>query len=55
MEEHARKSLIRQALARSNQKKAAAARLLGLTRATLRYRMEKYGMLEEDERETKQP
>jgi len=43
LEEH-EQELIRQALQRSRFKKAAAARLLGLSRATLRYRMEKYGI-----------
>ena len=41
------KMLIRQALTRSRNKKAVAARMLGLTRATLRYRMEKYGLMGE--------
>ena len=44
LEEH-EKRLIRQALARAKHKKAAAARMLGLSRATLRYRMEKYGIM----------
>jgi len=39
-------SLLEQALARANGNKTAAARLLGLTRATLRYRLEKYGLLQ---------
>ncbi|MGF1571555.1 MAG: sigma-54-dependent transcriptional regulator [Sumerlaeia bacterium] len=37
------KELIEQALVRSNENKSAAAKLLGLSRATLRYRLEKYG------------
>ena len=38
------KGLIEQALARVNGNQSAAARLLGITRYTLRYRMEKYGL-----------
>ena len=47
LEEH-EKMLIRQALERAHYKKSAAARLLGLSRATLRYRMDKYGFTGED-------
>jgi DNA-binding NtrC family response regulator len=36
--------LLRQALARTNHNVSKAAKLLGLTRDTLRYRMEKYGL-----------
>jgi DNA-binding NtrC family response regulator len=43
MEEH-ETALIRQALERARGKKAGAARLLGISRATLRYRMEKFGV-----------
>jgi DNA-binding NtrC family response regulator len=43
LEDH-EKMLIRQALEKAGGKKAAAARLLGISRATLRYRMEKYGL-----------
>jgi DNA-binding NtrC family response regulator len=39
-------SLLEQALDRAAGNKTAAARLLGLTRATLRYRLEKYGLLQ---------
>lgn len=42
--EEVEKDLIRQALDRSGGNKSEAARLLGLTRDTLRYRVEKYGM-----------
>lgn len=42
------KALIEQALKRCNYKKAPAARMLGLTRATLRYRLEKYNLSGED-------
>jgi DNA-binding NtrC family response regulator len=38
------RDLIRQALARSDGNRTRAAALLGLTRDTLRYRMEKYGL-----------
>lgn len=38
------KELIEQALIRSNDNKSAAAKLLGLSRATLRYRLEKFGL-----------
>jgi two-component system response regulator AtoC len=38
------KGLIEQALQRENGNQSAAARLLGITRYTLRYRMEKYGL-----------
>jgi transcriptional regulator with GAF, ATPase, and Fis domain len=38
------RSLIEQALARTDGNKSQAARLLGLTRATLRYRIEKLGL-----------
>jgi DNA-binding NtrC family response regulator len=43
LEEHER-TLLQQALERSQQNKSAAAKLLGLTRATLRYRLEKFGL-----------
>ncbi len=43
LEDHER-SLIDQVLRRCHFKKASAARMLGLSRATLRYRMEKYGL-----------
>jgi DNA-binding NtrC family response regulator len=45
LEDH-EKMLIQQALERSRGKKAVAARLLGISRATLRYRMEKFGFTE---------
>ena len=38
------KGLIEQALARETGNQSAAARLLGVSRYTLRYRMEKYGL-----------
>lgn len=38
------KGLIEQALARESGNQSAAARLLGVSRYTLRYRMEKYGL-----------
>jgi DNA-binding NtrC family response regulator len=47
LEKHER-SLIEQVLRRSHFKKAAAARMLGLSRATLRYRMEKFGLSDHD-------
>ncbi|MCP4544884.1 MAG: sigma-54-dependent Fis family transcriptional regulator [bacterium] len=40
------KDLLRQALERANGNKSAAARLLGLTRRTIGYRLEKYGLLD---------
>lgn len=43
LEEHER-ALLKQALERTGYKKSAAAKMLGLTRATLRYRMEKFGL-----------
>ena len=43
--EDVEKSLIIQALERSNNNQSASARLLGLTRYALRYRMEKHGLL----------
>jgi len=42
------RDLIRQALERCGGNKSGAARLLGLTRDTLRYRVEKYGMEKDD-------
>ena len=36
--------LVRQAMERAKGNKSQAARLLGLTRATLRYRLDKYGL-----------
>jgi len=48
MEEH-EKELLAQALTRARQNKSAAAKLLGLSRATLRYRLEKFGLLDEAE------
>jgi DNA-binding NtrC family response regulator len=42
--ENHEKELIQQALERSKGNKTAAARLLGLTRATMRYRLEKFGL-----------
>ncbi len=42
--EELEKGLLRQALERSGGNKAAAAKLLGLTRNTLRYRLEKHGL-----------
>lgn len=46
LEDH-EKQLLHQALSRTKSNKSAAAKLLGLTRATLRYRLEKYGLVEE--------
>jgi DNA-binding NtrC family response regulator len=43
LEQHER-TLIEQALERTKGNKTASARLLGLTRATMRYRLEKYGL-----------
>ncbi|MCX8036215.1 MAG: sigma-54 dependent transcriptional regulator [Candidatus Sumerlaeia bacterium] len=43
--EELERSLLVQALERTGGNKTAAAKALGLTRATLRYRMEKYGLL----------
>jgi DNA-binding NtrC family response regulator len=43
------KDLLEQALTRSKQNKSAAAKLLGLSRATLRYRLEKFGLSEKKE------
>jgi DNA-binding NtrC family response regulator len=43
--EAAEYELIREALARSNNNKAKAARLLGLTRGQLRSRIEKHGLV----------
>ena len=43
LEQHER-SLIQQALVRCNDNKSSAAKLLGLSRATLRYRLEKFGL-----------
>ena len=45
------RSLLAQALERTGGNKTAAAGLLGLTRATLRYRLEKYGLLETSAKE----
>jgi DNA-binding NtrC family response regulator len=42
--EEVEKSLVRQALERTGGNKSRAAELLGLTRATLRYRIEKLGL-----------
>jgi transcriptional regulator with GAF, ATPase, and Fis domain len=44
----AERELIVQALARSGNNKSKAARLLGLTRAQLRSRIEKHGLSSED-------
>jgi DNA-binding NtrC family response regulator len=46
MEAH-EKWLLMQALTRCRGRKTAAARLLGVSRATLRYRMEKYGLIDD--------
>ncbi|MBI1291346.1 response regulator [bacterium] len=46
LEDH-EKQLLHQALSRTKNNKSAAAKLLGLTRATLRYRLEKFGLVEE--------
>jgi len=43
LEEHVR-SLVDQALTRCKDNKSAAAKMLGISRATLRYRIEKYGL-----------
>jgi len=45
--EQVERSLLLQALERAGGNKTAAARLLGLSRATFRYRLEKYGLLED--------
>jgi DNA-binding NtrC family response regulator len=50
LEEH-EKELLGQALARAKGNKSAAAKLLGLSRATLRYRLEKFGIADADETE----
>ena len=42
--EDVKRSLVKQALERTGGNKSHAARLLGLTRATLRYRIEKMGL-----------
>ena len=42
--EEVERSLLRQAMERSRYNKSEAARLLGLSRATLRYRLKKYGL-----------
>jgi two-component system response regulator AtoC len=42
--EEVERSLVEQALERTGGNKSQAARLLGLTRATLRYRIEKLGL-----------
>jgi DNA-binding protein Fis len=42
--EDVERDLIEQALERTEGNKSAAARLLGLTRDTLRYRLERYGL-----------
>ncbi len=42
--DHVEKQLILQALERSSGNKSKAARLLGVSRDTLRYRLEKYGL-----------
>lgn len=44
--EELEKSLLRQALARSGHNKTKAARLLGLSRSTLRYRLEKHNLVD---------
>ncbi|MDY6843426.1 MAG: sigma-54 dependent transcriptional regulator [Thermodesulfobacteriota bacterium] len=49
--EFVEKELIRQALERSNGNQTHAAKLLGLSRDALRYRMKKFGYLEEKEKE----
>jgi DNA-binding NtrC family response regulator len=43
LDEHVR-ALINQALSRARGNKSAAAKMLGISRATLRYRIEKYGL-----------
>lgn len=48
LEEH-EKDLLLQALRRTRNNKSRAAKLLGLSRATLRYRMEKFSLNDEDE------
>ena len=49
--EELEKSLLAQAMERSGGNKSAAARLLGLTRRTLGYRLEKHGLLGSDSEE----
>ncbi len=45
------RGLIAQALGRTDGNQSAAARLLGITRYALRYRMEKYGLLDKDDKD----
>jgi DNA-binding NtrC family response regulator len=51
LEDHERE-LLRQALIRTKYNKSAAAKLLGLSRATLRYRLEKFGISDKPEDES---
>ncbi len=44
--EHLEKSLLEQALGRTHNNQTKAAQLLGISRHTLRYRLEKYGLIE---------
>jgi DNA-binding NtrC family response regulator len=49
--EELERTMLTQALERTSGNKTAAARLLGLTRATLRYRLEKHGLIKEGTKE----
>jgi len=50
--EEVERGLIAQALERTEGNQSASARLLGITRYALRYRMEKYGLLDKDTEKT---
>jgi DNA-binding NtrC family response regulator len=50
--ESVERGLVIQALERTHFNQSASARLLGISRYALRYRMEKYGMLDKDGRAT---
>ena len=48
--EEMEKQAIREALERASQNQVRAAKLLGISRDTLRYRMKKFGLLEDAHR-----